>query len=297
VHSWFDASLPPAASVRPGELVVFDCPGLGLARDATVDDLLSLDADPESPHTIVGPVLLEGARAGDALVVDVVDVCVAADFGHCVIVPSYGLLPEFDETILRCLPFEDGYARLGAAARVPIEPFCGIMGVAPAAPGRHSSLPPRRVGGNLDIRHLTTGSSLTLPVEVDGALFSCGDGHAAQGDGEVCATAVETAVRATLRFSIVRQGAPPWPTFTTRGPVERRGAENGSIGTTATGPDVKACAQDAVRSLVTLLTTTRALARDDAYMLCSITADLRISQIVNRPNVTVSACLPLSVFA
>ena len=296
-HGSFDHSHPPVAEVEPGELVVFDCPGVGLDRDATVDDLEALELDVDSPHTIVGPVAIEGTQAGDALVVEVLGVNVTADYGHCVILPGHGLLPDdFPDPLLRCFPFRNGFAELGERIRIPIQPFCGIMGVAPRAPGKHSTIPPRRTGGNLDIRHLGTGSVLRLPIEVDRALFSCGDGHAAQGDGEVCTAAIETAVEVTIRFDLLKEAAPRYPTFTIPGATDPPGAEAGHIGAAAVGIDLYTAAQEATRSLIDLLAEQEKLTRADAYMLCSVAADLRISQIVNAPNWTVSAYLPVAVF-
>ena len=296
-HGWFDRSTPPAVTIRPGDVVTFDCPGVGLDRDATTKDLETLEFDPESPHTLVGPVAIHGVRPGDALVVEVLDVQVSSDYGHCVIIPGHGLLPDdFPTPLLHCFHFRNGFAELNPRVRVPIEPFCGIMGVAPEAPGRHSTTPPRRVGGNLDIRHLGGGSTLTLPVEVNDALFSCGDGHAAQGDGEVCTAAIETPVRAKLRFNVVSGAAPRTPTFTLPGPTDRRGADAGHVGAAAVGPDLYRASQEAIRSLIELLVDRHALTPEESYMLCSVAADLRISQIVNAPHWTISAYLPISVF-
>ena len=167
------------------------------------------------------------------------------------------------------------------------------MGLAPAEPGEHSTIPPRRVGGNLDVRDLVAGAQLLLPVEVPGALFSCGDGHGTQGDGEVCVTAIETAVRPTFRFSLLEQVDLEHPRFTA--PPRRRPAGD-RFGVAATGEDLFATAQDAVRTMITHLVETRSLTREEAYVLCSVAVDLHISQVVNFPRWTVSAALPLDIF-
>ena len=291
-HNVFDNSLAPALSVAPGTVLTFDCPGAPMPPNATVADLERIDFS--HPHTIVGPVAIEDARPGDALVVDILDVELPNDYGHCLFVPGVGLLPEeFDAPHVQNFHFEDGYTTLGAGVRIPLEPFCGIMGVALAANGSHSTIPPRSVGGNLDVRDLVAGAQLILPVEVDGALFSCGDGHAAQGDGEVCVTAIETAVRPTIRLSLLEQVDLGAPRFTA--PARRRPTGD-RLGVAATGEDLFATAQDAVRIMIGDLVETRGLTREEAYVLCSVAADLHISQIVNFPRWTVSATLALDVF-
>ncbi|MGH3167113.1 MAG: acetamidase/formamidase family protein, partial [Trebonia sp.] len=248
------------------------------------------------PHVIAGPVAIEGARPGDSLAVDVLDLELPAPFGHCLFVPGAGLLPdEFDEQYVHSFVFTDGFAPLTPSVRVPLEPFCGIMGVAPAAPGPHATIPPRRVGGNLDVRDLTVGARLMLPIEVEGGLFSCGDGHAAQGDGEVCVTAIETAIRATLRLTVlsgVDVGAPRFVSSPRR--VDR--GTKGWFGTCAAGENLLDCSRQAIKDMIGYLVVERGLTRREAYVLCSIAADLRISEVVNSPSYVVTAQLPLDVF-
>jgi acetamidase/formamidase len=169
------------------------------------------------------------------------------------------------------------------------------MAAAPAEPGIHLTTPPRRNGGNMDIARLTAGTTLLLPVQVEGALFSCGDGHAAQGWGEVCGTAIETSVRVTARFDLRQAEHLPEPQFIT---APGRGAEaaEGSYVTTASGSDLFDCSRRAVRYLIDFLQRDRGLTRQEAYVLCSVAANLRIEEIVDQPNWLVSASLPLEVF-
>jgi len=148
----------------------------------------------------------------------------------------------------------------------------------------------------MDIRHLVKGSTLMLPVCVPGALFSCGDGHAAQGDGEICLTAIETAVRPTLRFTVVKGQDLPEPHFVLRSPASRPSEGKGYFATTATGNDLFDCAQRAVRYMIDHVEASHGLTREEGYVLCSIAVDLKISEIVNYPNWLVSAYLPLDVF-
>jgi acetamidase/formamidase len=179
---------------------------------------------------------------------------------------------------------------------VPLKPFCGTIGLAPAEPGHHSVVPPRRVGGNLDIRDLAAGSQLYLPVEVAGGLFSVGDTHAAQGDGEVCGTAIESPCTLAAKFDLVKGANLAFPRFTTPGPVTRHLDGKGYEVTTGIGPDLFAGARAAVSAMIDLLGKRYNMAAVDAYMLCSVCGDLRISEIVDMPNWVVSFYFPRVVF-
>jgi acetamidase/formamidase len=185
---------------------------------------------------------------------------------------------------------------MGTSVAVPIEAFPGVMGVALDEPGGHSTMPPRRSGGNMDIRQLAAGSTLYLPVLVDGALFSVGDAHAAQGDGEVCITAVEMSARVTLRFGLQPGRRIAEPRLRTVNPPSGHGRRGPWVATTAAGPDLYASSQQAIRSLIEHIVEERGLSREQAYIICSVAADLKISEIVDAPNWIVSAFLPESIF-
>jgi acetamidase/formamidase len=218
-------------------------------------------------------------------------------WGWNAVLPGFGLLAD-DFTS----PYLHHYAitRAGSVFRkdivIPYEPFCGVMGVAPREPGRLSTIPPRENGGNIDIRHLTPGATLYLPVLVKGALFSCGDCHSAQGDGEVNGTGIETPMSVTLRFGLVKRARLPELRFTT---PPRRLTKTGAGGyyvTTAHGPDLFRNAQTAIRYMIDHLTSRYRMSREQAYCLCGAVVDLKISEIVDAPNWIVSAYLPLSIF-
>jgi acetamidase/formamidase len=233
------------------------------------------------------------------LVVEILEVTPRASFGWTAIRPGRGLLPEadFPKPFLQLWDLADGtHARMGRDIAVPLEPFPGVMGVALDEPGGHSTMPPRKNGGNMDVKQLTAGTTLSLPVWVDEALFSVGDGHGAQGDGEVCVTAVEMLARVTLRFGLVRGRRLAEPQFRTRGPLGAATNRGRYFATTAHGPDLFAAAQQAVRYMIEHLTGERGLAREEAYILSSVAVDLKISEIVDAPNWIVSAFLPESIF-
>ena len=295
-HIGWDNAKPPVLTVSPGETVTMetvDSSGGQLSIDSTVADIASLDFDKVNPVT--GPIYIEGAIPGDALQVTL-DSYRPSGWGWTANIPGYGLLADqFQRPALHIWSYDTDTlmpALFGNFGRVPLKPFAGTVGVAPAKVGTHSIVPPRQVGGNMDIRDLAAGSVLYLPVEVDGALFSLGDTHAAQGDGEVCGTAIESPMDVTVRFDLVKGAGPAFPRFTTPGPVTRHLDEKGYDVTTGVGPDLMAGARDAVCEMIDLLTARHDMAPEEAYMLCSVCADLRISEIVDQPNWIVSFYFP-----
>jgi acetamidase/formamidase len=301
VHKEWNNAIPPRLTIDPGDTIVFD------TRDAAdrYYSPASTHADviargPFRGHPLTGPVRVRGARPGDTLVVDVLDVRPALDWGWTAIRPGRGLLPEADfaKPYLCIWDLSDGtHARMGNTVAVPIEAFPGVMGVALDEPGSHSTMPPRRNGGNMDIRQLAAGATLFLPVLVDGALFSVGDAHAAQGDGEVCITAVEMSARVTLRIGLQAGRRLAEPRLRTTNPPSGRGRQGPWIATTAHGPDLFVSAQQAIRYLIEQIVEERGLGREQAYIVCSVAADLKISEIVDAPNWIVSAFLPESIFS
>lgn len=189
-----------------------------------------------------------------------------------------------------------GWAEFAPGIRIPLAPFCGEIGLAPGKPGGLSTIPPYRHGGNMDTKHLTRGARLYLPVQAPGALFSLGDGHAAQGDGEVCGTAIETPVRATVRLTVRKDKPISEPQFATAGPLAARTNTAGYYATDGIGPDLMEAARNAVRHMLDHLERTYGLSREDAYMLCSVAVDLKICEIVDAPHWVVAAFLPESIF-
>jgi acetamidase/formamidase len=299
-HFGWDNSLAPAERVAPGSTIEFQCldsSGGQLNKNSTVADLPVLDFGKINPVT--GPIHVEGAEPGDALKVTIEDFK-PSGFGWTANIPGFGLLADdFKEPALNIWSYDAGSlepALFGKNARVPLKPFAGTIGNALAQPGHHSVVPPRRVGGNLDIRDLAAGTTLYLPVEVAGALFSVGDTHAAQGDGEVCGTAIESPMNVVLTLDLVKQANLKMPRFTTPGPVTRHLDAKGYEVTTGVGPDLMGGAKEAVAQMIDLLSARYAMDPVDAYMLVSVCGDLRISEIVDQPNWVVSFYFPRCVF-
>ncbi|WP_174803102.1 acetamidase/formamidase family protein [Martelella limonii] len=299
-HLGWDRSIKPVHFARSGETIAFSCRDAGNGHyhhESTAADILT--AEPANANPLTGPVYVDGAEPGDALKVTIHEFS-PSGFGWSAVIPGFGLLADqFAEPKLKLWDY-DTTAKTPAVfndiASVPLRPFIGTIGVAMAEPGNHSVIPPRHVGGNLDIRDIAAGATLYLPVAVEGALLSLGDTHAAQGDGEVCGTAIESAMDVEITVEVVKGAAPKFPRFETRGPIARHLDERGYEVTTGVGPDLMAAARDAVSGMIDHLSASRGLSPEDAYMLCSVAGDLRISEIVDAPNWVVSFYFPRIVF-
>ncbi|MGH2533544.1 MAG: acetamidase/formamidase family protein [Thermomicrobiales bacterium] len=315
-HGEWDPTLPPRLTIASGDSVVFETRDAsnGKVRDrisSEVLDALPADLrqlihdyaeryrnDPWTPgHALTGPVVFDGASPGDVLQIDVVAI-EAATWGWTSFSPGFGLLAdEFDYGHVQVWDLRDGRdAELKPGIRVPLEPFCGVMGVAPDVPEPVSTLPPRTAGGNMDVKQLTAGSTLYLPVQAPGALFSAGDAHGAQGDGEVCGAGIEMESITTLRFTLRRDLALTQPRFETFGPLPGGWNVAGHIATTGIGPDLFEATREAIRQMIALLVDDFELSRAEAYVLCSVAVDLKISEVVDAPNWLVSAFLPKGLF-
>jgi acetamidase/formamidase len=300
VHYEWNHAIPPRLEIEPGDTVVFrtrDAADHHYKRDSTVADVLT--RPPFRGHPLTGPVRVRGAEPGDVLVVDVLAMKPALDFGWTAVRPGRGLLPEadFPKPFLQIWDLSDGrFARMDRRVAVALAPFPGVLGTALDEPGGHSTMPPRKNGGNMDIKQLAVGTTLFLPVWMPGALFSVGDGHGAQGDGEVCVTAVEMAAEVTLRFDLQKGRGLREPQFRTRGPIGTSTNTGAWYATTAHGPDLFACAQQAVRYMIDHLEGDRGFSREEGYVIASVSVDLRISEVVDAPNWIVSAFLPESIF-
>jgi len=281
---FFDAGLEPVATVESGDEVTINTVSGGpqvLPPEGfhIPPELLEIHAggQPGMPgHILTGPVAVAGARAGDVLQVDILDVQLRQDWGYNVVRPLAGTLPlDFDETHLSILPLDAqrGEATMPWGLKLSLAPFFGVMAVAPPpAWGRISTIEPRAHGGNLDNKELVAGSTLYLPVHVDGALFSCGDGHGAQGDGEVCVTAIETALQGRFRLTLRRDMDVTYPEAETSTHIITMGMHT----------DLDQCVEIALRRMITVVAARAGISRAQAYMLCSLAGDLRITQTVNR---------------
>ncbi|MDU8913769.1 acetamidase/formamidase family protein [Aestuariicoccus sp. MJ-SS9] len=280
---YFDASLAPVAEVDSGDTIVIETVS-GSPENLPPEgfhvppELLEIHA--QSPrqlpgHILTGPVAVRGAKPGHVLEVRIHDVQLRQDWGWNIIRPLAGTLPDDFPTARKTtipLDAEAGVATLSWGLKLPLRPFFGVMGVAPPPNwGRISTIQPRAHGGNLDLKELVAGTTLYLPIHTEGALFSCGDGHGAQGDGEVCVTAIETALTGT--FTLIHRDD-----MTLTAP---RAETPSHLITMGLHEDLNRCAERALRDMIDWICALTGLTREDAYMLSSLAGDLRITQTVN----------------
>jgi acetamidase/formamidase len=295
VHYRWNNGLEPRLTVNSGEVVTLRC------RDAS-DGFFHPDRTAEQMavprqskgHPLTGPIYVTDAEPGDSLAIEILSFT-HHGWGWTRCSPAGGLLPGEFETLLKIWQLGEHDTEFKPGIRIPLEPFCGVMGVAPAEPGDHLTMPPGRHGGNMDIRHLVAGSTLYLPVLVPGALFSAGDCHGAQGDGEVCITGIEAPMDVTLRFHLRKGHAIAGPQFRAPSPLTRADSA-GYFATTGIAPDLMEATKESIRQMIAHLCAEHQLTREEAYILCSVAVDLKISEVVDAPNWIVSAYLPLSIF-
>lgn len=294
-HLGWDNGNAPLLRVAPGERIALELmdASRGLmtpaATAATVGELDIGNANP-----LTGPVHIEGAQPGDTLVVHIHDYAITP-WGWTAIIPGFGLLADdFTAPFMHISTYDDRYVEFLPGVRLPTRPFAGTIGLAPAAPGNHSAIPPLACGGNMDVRSLVAGATLYLPVEVAGALFSAGDGHAAQGDGELCGTAIETTLGIELSFDLIKGERAPFPRF--EAPATAWPAHGARLVTTGIGPDLFAAARDSARYLIDCLCREHGLNPEQAYCLLSVAANLRLAEVVNAPQWTVACEIPLDIF-
>ncbi len=300
-YYWADAA--PVLHIDSGDIIDVDTlltnTPAGLAKAGVPDDKIqaSLKAvvaevtgDRKGPggHILTGPVYVEGAEAGDVLEVKILSIDLALDYGYN---GCSGYLPEnCDKEVpakILQLDRKNMTAQFLPGIVVPLKPFYGSIGLAPAPEiGRLSSNPPGRHAGNLDNRELVAGSTLFIPIFAKGALFEIGDGHAAQGDGEVDQTAIETSLRGRLQLTVRKDMKLTWPRAETRTDYIAM----------ATDPDLSVATKAAIQEMVDFLVVQKKLTRHQAYQLISIAGNVAITQLVDKPNLGVHVRLPRSIF-
>lgn len=281
---YFDAARAPVLRIASGDTVTVDCisghtdtmpttPGFHIPPE-----LLEVHRGSQrgpGPHILTGPIHVEGAQPGQVLEVRIRDVQLRQDWSYSAIRPLAGTLPDdFHERRVLIVPLdrERMVGKLPWGLDLPLKPFFGIMGVAPPpAWGRISSVQPRAHGGNIDNRWLGAGTTIYLPVFVEGGLFTCGDGHAVQGDGEVTVNALETSLQGTFEFHVRPDLSFKYP----------RGETPTHYMTMGMDPDLDQCVVMALRDMIRLLGEKAGLSAEDAYTLCSLAADLHVTQTVN----------------
>ena len=294
-HSRWNRALPPRLAIAPGDTVHMECldaSGAQVRPGMSVAEYLAIDRG--RIHALTGPIFVEGAEPGDVLQIEVLKVA-HKGWGWTSVVSGLGFLKErFSEPYLFHWTLENEVTTSLTPAVVPLRPLCGVMGVAQAEDGEFRTRPPGIFGGNMDVRELCSGAKLYLPVFNTGALFSAGDAHAAQGDGEVCINGIECPADVTLRFQVHK-----------RRPLSRPVIESGASRDVSalgeawivveSGTDAIAAARVATSRMIDLLVARWGFGDVHAYLLCSTAMHLRLSQVVNEPMFTVSAAIAKSM--
>ena len=289
-HDKFSRSIPPVISVPSGSVIeafTHEASGGQVNIDSVVGDLADLDMS--KIHTLTGPVYVEGAEPGDVLAVRLIEI-ESGDWGWMSIRPTMGFLAgELDVTAMKTFALNkaENTVEFADGIHIPLEPFAGVMGVAPDTDEMLSTIPPRANGGNMDDPNLVAGTTVYFPVFVPGALFSIGDTHATQGLGEVSGTAIEAPMRIVYEIRVIKGGRSiPEPQYET----------DAYYATTGFATTIDEAARKATRFMIDYLVEVRGLSRGDAYMLCSLAGDLMIAEVVDRPHMLVTMHMPKSIF-
>jgi acetamidase/formamidase len=291
-HSRWNNALAPRLTIDSGDVVHMECvdsSGGQVNPKSTVEDFLAIDRG--RIHALTGPIAIHGAEPGDSLGIEILSVA-HQGWGWSSTIPGLGFLKErFTQPSLFLWELQGETTRSLTPAVVPLRPFCGVMGVAPAEPGEFRTRPPGVFGGNMDVRELCAGSTLYLPVLNPGALFSAGDAHAAQGDGEVCINGIECPASVSLRFRLLKNRPLSGPLVETS--TSEAASPSWIVVESATAA-IEA-AKAATNRIIDLLAGKAGLSETHAYLLCSVAMNLRLSQVVNEPIITVSAAIAKSV--
>ncbi len=289
-HNRWSSAVPPALTVPSGAVVEIETKEATdgqLTAESGVEAMGGLDFD--LIHPLTGPIFVETAEPGDVLAVTFHEIEVG-EWGWAGIAPGFGFLAdEFPDAYLKTFQFEADRTSVAFTDNItiPLRPFPGVIGVAPAGEEMLVTIPPRSNGGNMDNRYLGEGTTVYLPVLVEGALLSIGDTHAAQGDGEVGGTGLEAPMRIVLQVEVQKGG---------RVLAEPEYETDDYYAVTGFAETIDEAARKATRSMIDYLTAEHGLTRPEAYLLCSLAADLKISEAVDMPHYLVSMHIPKEIF-
>jgi acetamidase/formamidase len=294
-HDW-DETLAPILEVESGDVVHFDLLEAGNRQVKQGDHFGDVTFDFDTMYNLSGPVAMVGAEPGDTLCIDVLHL-EHGSWGWSAILPGFGLLPDdFESGYLRTFDLAGKEAaEFDSHINIPLHPFMGTMGVNPGGGVRLSPFPPHVGGGNIDNRYLTEGARLYLPVFLQSAMFSCGDPHAVQGDGEVCVTALEAPLKGSLRLTLLKRSIAT-PAFITAPQFSRDDGSGSDYCTMGIAPDLMEGCRMATRAMIAWLSEVHSLAAEDAFILCSLAGKLKILEVVDAGMWNVAMCIPLGIF-
>ena len=289
-HNKFSRNIPPKLTVPSGAIIEFETQEATdgqLNANSTVEDLSAVSFDPI--HPLTGPVFIEEAKPGDILAVTLHKIDIL-DWGWTAIFPGFGFLAEdFTEPYLKTYQFDEGddVVRFNDNIELPIKPFAGVLGVAPDTDSLLSTIPPRANGGNMDDPSMVEGTTVYLPVFVEGGLFSIGDAHVTQGLGEVCGTAIEAPMRFVVELNVIKGG---------RTIQEPQYETDDYYATTGFATTIDAATKKALQYMINYLVEEKGMDNNEAYVLCSLAGDLQIAEVVDVPHMLVSMHIPKAIF-
>lgn len=288
-HNKWSRTIEPVLTINSGEVVEIsteEATDGQLTLDSDTSDLMNLSFDPI--HPLTGPIYINEAKPGDVIAVTLHKIEIG-DWGWTAILPGFGFLAdEFTEPHLRTFELAGkNNVRFADGINIPLKPFPGVLGVAPNTDSLLSTIPPRANGGNMDDPNIVEGTTVYLPVFIEGALFSIGDAHAAQGLGEVCGTAIEAPMKFLVEIELLKGSS-----------IEEPQYENDDVyAVTAYATTLDEAAKKATRYMIDYLTSNHGLSRNDAYMLCSLAGDLKIAEVVDVPHMLVTMSISKEVLS
>lgn len=294
LHKTWNRKQPPVLTIQPGDILTLRAPDAAngeVTPKSTSEDIGRINYRRLDP--LVGPVYVEGAEPGDALKIEVLELK-PLGWGWTALLPEFGILwREIRDPWLKIWTLDRDYVELPNGARFDLHPMIGCIGVAPANDGDYASITPTNAAGNIDVRYLNVGSTLIVPIFNDGALLSAADGHALQGEGEICGTAIECPMEMTLRVDVIKSAGIEWPELIVK---ETFPAAEGYRIFTGIGPDLMEAARDSVRHAIPPLAKALKVSELEAYGLLGVVGELRIHEIVDEPHWIVGCMLPRRLF-
>ncbi len=290
LHKTWNRRNKPVLIIRPGDTVTISAPDASNGEvnpRSTKQTIAAIDYRRLDP--LVGPIYIDGAKPGDALKIEVLELK-PKSWGWTALLPDFGLLAdEITDPYLKIWDISQGIAEAPNGSRFDLHPMIGCIGVAPGEDGDYASITPTNAAGNIDIRYLGAGATLIVPVFNEGALLSAADGHALQGEGEICGTAIECPMEMTIRVDLVKQAHLSGPEVITGSTFP---AEEGYHIFTGIGPDLMEASKESVRRAIPALAKAQGIDELEAYALTGVFAELRIHEIVDKPNWVVGCMIP-----